>query len=143
MPGIVARMATSQHRGEAVLVVDDDQAQREMLAEMFHLEGFATSMAPNGAEALACLRAGMPVDVILLDLRMPVMDGWAFLVAQRQDPALAKIPVVVTTAEFPAHAADLHANAIFSKPLDFTRLIACVRGLCEPGRGLAGDDRAR
>ena len=63
-------------------------------------EGFEVSRAANGEEALRRLHDGSaPPGVILLDLMMPVMDGWTFLGAQRRDPAIAEIPVVVTSAE--------------------------------------------
>jgi two-component system cell cycle response regulator len=117
----------------AVLVVDDDQSQRDMVAEMLRSEGFAAMTAPNGEDALIRLRSGLPAKVILLDLCMPVMDGWAFLRVQRNDPALAHIPVVVTTGET-CRPFEVEADAIFAKPIDLARLMTCVRGLCAAGR---------
>jgi CheY-like chemotaxis protein len=117
----------------SVLVVDDDQAQRDMVAELLRSEGFAATTAFNGADALTSLRSGFPAKVILLDLSMPVMDGWAFLLAQRNDPALAHIPVVVTSGET-CRPYNCEADAVFAKPIDLAGLMTCVRGLCAGGR---------
>ena len=125
--------AAVSHSPAAVLVVDDDQSQRDMVAELLRAEGFAPMTAPNGADALTRLRSGLAAKVILLDLRMPVMDGWAFLRAQRNDPALAHIPVVVTTGEA-CKPFEGEADAVFAKPIDATRLMACVRNLSASGR---------
>ena len=119
MPGV--RMA------DAVLVVEDDAALREMMAQRLHLAGFAPATAPNGYEALALLRQGFPAKLILLDLKMPIMDGWAFRAAQRRDPDLADIPVIVMSAR---DAAGLDAAAVFSKPIDGEEMINVVRAMC-------------
>src|SRR5919206_1695644 len=90
-------MAAVPDRGE-VLVVEDDFAIRETLRELLEDEGYRVAWAANGKEALARLHERAP-RVILLDLMMPVMDGWEFRVAQQRDPALASIPVVVISAD--------------------------------------------
>lgn len=82
----------------SVLVVDDADDVRESLAELLALEGFAVRAAGDGRAALDDLTANGPVDVILLDLTMPVMDGRQFLEARAALPALASIPVVVLSA---------------------------------------------
>ncbi|OLE83661.1 MAG: hypothetical protein AUF76_05810 [Acidobacteria bacterium 13_1_20CM_2_65_9] len=112
---------------DAVLVVEDDAALREMMAQQLHLAGFAPATAPNGYEALALLRQGFPAKLILLDLKMPIMDGWAFRAAQRRDPDLADIPVIVMSAR---DAAGLDAAAVFSKPIDGEEMISVVRAMC-------------
>jgi CheY-like chemotaxis protein len=117
-----------------VMVVEDDPSLRDMMGLMLELESFAPIPVANAADALAVLRTGTPVSVILLDLMMPVMDGWTFLELQRADPSLASIPVVVTTAARPGSTRALRADAVFFKPMDFGRLIACVRDLAERGR---------
>ena len=114
-----------------VLVVEDDPAAREMLGEWLLVEGFTPVMAANGADALDYLRRGGEASVILLDLMMPVMDGWAFRREQRSDPALAAIPVVVVSALDPAaQHSELSPAASFRKPLDIERVISVVRDLC-------------
>src|SRR5689334_3895483 len=79
----------------SVLVVDDDPNLVRLMSKFLKLEGFAPVPAGNGREALDYLRGGGGADVILLDLRMPVMDGWAFRHEQKLDPGIAHIPVVV------------------------------------------------
>ena len=115
-----------------VLVVDDDQAIRETLCEMLTDEGHRAVGAANGREALALLRSDGRPCLIFLDLMMPVMDGWAFRVEQRQDPNLRDIPVVVLSAAMnPAQeAARLGAIAGLGKPLDIARLLNLVAQYC-------------
>src|SRR4051812_49533818 len=86
---------TGRAMAPSVLVVDDDPNVVRLMSKFLTLEGFAPVPAANGAEALRYLRDGGYADVILLDLRMPVMDGWTFRREQRGDPGLADIPIVV------------------------------------------------
>jgi CheY-like chemotaxis protein len=79
------------------LVVEDDDDTRRWLQRALKREGWEAREAANGREALECL-ARAPVDVILLDLIMPEMDGFEFLAERRKHKALAKIPVIVVTA---------------------------------------------
>jgi CheY-like chemotaxis protein len=83
---------------KTILLVDDDEGLREALSEVLEAEGHAVDCAVHGGDALAKLQAGRRPDLILLDLMMPVMDGWEFRRAQLADPSLADIPVVVITA---------------------------------------------
>jgi CheY-like chemotaxis protein len=116
---------------EPVLVVEDDPDLREMMEQMLHLEGFATLTAPNGQEALNLLNAGVPVKVILLDLMMPVMDGWEFRRRQLADPKLAGIPVVVMSATDGDRLREIEpVTAAFRKPLPFGRMIDLLQRLC-------------
>jgi len=114
-----------------VLVVDDDRDLARLMAKFLKLEGFDAAEAYNGQEALKYLRDGGDASVILLDLRMPVMDGWAFRREQKQDPALAGIPVVVLTGIEGDHEQDLGAAAAFHKPVSFPDVIDALRRLCE------------
>ena len=81
-----------------VLLVEDDEAIREQLKELLSDEGLATHEAVNGRDAMLRLEAGLRPDLIILDLMMPVMDGWHVLAALRQDDELAQLPVIVATA---------------------------------------------
>ena len=81
-----------------VFVVEDDADTREMLCRFLELEGYHVESAVNGQQALERLHAGAHPSVILLDLMMPVMDGWQFRHAQAQDAALSTIPVIVVSA---------------------------------------------
>jgi CheY-like chemotaxis protein len=122
-------------RDRSILLVDDDDAIREALTETLIDEGYAVHAARNGREALDWLRQGDdPPCVVLLDLMMPVMDGRAFLGERRSDPILAKIPVVVISAE--RGCAELltqshQVNAVLAKPIALQGLLAAINR-CAP-----------
>src|SRR5262249_23014929 len=113
-----------------VLIVEDDEDLREMMAQLLSLEGFHTATVSNGREALQYLQDAEKPQVILLDLMMPVMDGWEFRRQQQADPALAPVPVIVLSALDQARASGLEADAFLKKPLDFDRLLSLVRSYC-------------
>ena len=113
-----------------VLVVEDDPDISDALKQMLEFEGYAVACARHGLDALAKLREDDgTADLILLDLRMPVMDGFAFREAQLGDAALKEIPVVVVTAD--SHAAErsatLHVDTILRKPVDPGHLLDVVK----------------
>lgn len=122
-------MAGSKKR---VLVIEDDRDIREALAAILLGEGYDAGQASNGAEALALLSRDPLPDVILLDLTMPVMDGWKFREEQRKDPRLSEIPVMVLSADgrVADKAARLQASAHMSKPIELTAFLAMVERLC-------------
>jgi two-component system response regulator CpxR len=113
-----------------VLIVEDDEDLREMMAQMLTLEGYDTAAVANGREALDYLHRARTPQVILLDLMMPVMDGWEFHRRLEADPALAPVPVIVLSALDHVRGANLHAAAFLKKPLDFDRLLDLVRTYC-------------
>ena len=117
-----------------ILIVEDDADLRDMMAQLLTLEGFKTETVANGRDALEYLQKGDPPDLILLDLMMPVMDGWEFRRRQREDPAFADVPVVVLSALDQTRAADLGGTAFLKKPLDFDRLLELVRQHCRDVR---------
>src|SRR4029079_17325599 len=100
-----------------VLLVDDDPAVRRTIARFLTFEGFAVVEAGNGQEALACLRTGAAVSVSVLDLRMPVMDGWTFRREQKLDPDFAHIPVIVLSGADADRFPELGAAEAFEKPV--------------------------
>jgi CheY-like chemotaxis protein len=114
-----------------VLVVDDDPNLVRLMTRFLSLEGFAPVPAANGQEALTYLRTGGGARVILLDLRMPVMDGWTFRREQRADPALAGIPIVILSGVDADQIGDLHPAAAFNKPVNLPDVLGAVRRLCE------------
>jgi len=118
----------------SVLVVDDDPSLVRLMSKFLTLEGFAPVPASNGAEALKYLRGGGDASVILLDLRMPVMDGWAFRREQRGDPGLAGIPVVILSGMEMDGVQDMGVAASFHKPVSFSEVVGVVRRLCETPR---------
>jgi CheY-like chemotaxis protein len=114
------------------MIVEDDPDTRDMLERFLELEGFDVRTAANGQLALDALQQDSALCVILLDLMMPVMNGWQFRQAQAGDPRFAGIPVVVVTAagskeDIPA----LDADGWLSKPVDFDRLLATIAPLCD------------
>jgi CheY-like chemotaxis protein len=115
--------------GQSVLVVDDHPAVLASIRTVLERQGHVVKLAANGREALEQLRAGLRPAVILLDLFMPVMDGWQFLQQLRQDPALASIPTILVTAADPAQAEELARGAAgyLQKPIDLDELTASVR----------------
>ena len=113
-----------------VLIVEDDEDLRDMMAQMLAIEGFAATAVANGREALDYLRRAVKPHVILLDLMMPVMDGWEFRRRQQADPELAPVPVIVLSALDRSRAAPVDAIAFLKKPLDFDRLLELVRDQC-------------
>ena len=118
-----------------VLIVDDHLDTLETIAELVSDEGHTHSEASNGQEALSWLerQADLPC-LILLDLRMPVMDGWDFLRAMRALPRLAEIPVIVISVTITADAPPvLPAKAFWSKPPD-AQQIATIHQFCDRHR---------
>ncbi len=118
------------HRCRTILIVEDDAAIRTALQLALEMEGYAVKIASNGKEALEMLpRIDTPC-LILLDLMMPIMNGWEFAKALRQDMVLAPIPVAIVTA-FSEEAADFEgAQALIKKPVDLELLYQVVRKFC-------------
>jgi len=117
---------------QSVLVVDDDDDLRESFRDVLEDEGYRVLTASNGYEALRTLRSEPPPSVILLDLMMPVMNGWQFRTAQQLNPELANIPVVIVTAGLNIDAAtrDLAAHRCLKKPVSVEELLDAVQPLC-------------
>lgn len=117
-----------------LLIVEDDADAREALVFFLENEGYRVLEASHGEEALRHLRS-TDVCVILLDLMMPVMNGWTFRAEQLKDPRLADIPVAVLTADETAthHAATLGVEELMLKPVDLGRLLDFVGRHCGPG----------
>jgi len=114
-----------------VLIVEDDADLRDMMAQLLSLEGYDAATVANGSEALQYLHGDIEKPhVILLDLMMPVMDGWEFRQHMKADPEIAKLPVIVLSALDQSKARDVDATAFLKKPLDFDRLLALVRQHC-------------
>ena len=113
-----------------VFIVEDDVDTREMLAKFLELEGFQVEVAINGKQALDRLGAGTDASVILLDLMMPVMDGWEFRRRQAQDARLSRIPTIVVSAAGRDRMAQISADAYLSKPVDMDELLQRVSELC-------------
>ena len=109
-----------------VLLVEDEEVLREAISLVLDGAGYEVSAANNGIEALRRLQTQDPPDVILLDLRMPVMDGWEFRAIQKNDPKLGLIPVVAISADGSAQAAAISAQAYLRKPVEPADLLRAI-----------------
>jgi DNA-binding response OmpR family regulator len=130
----VERTRTREERVH-LMVVEDEDTIRELVAAWLRDEGFVVTTAGNGAEAIAQLRDIRP-DAIVLDLMMPIMDGWAFAEACHRLIAPARIPILVVSAAhgLPQAAERLRqygVRACLAKPFDLDVLTATVRALVE------------
>jgi CheY-like chemotaxis protein len=118
---------------EHILVVEDDRDLRESLCDALTLEGYEVVCVEHGEAALRHLSTGARPCVILLDLMMPVMDGWTFREALLKDPVLAAIPVVVMTAAGRKRADTVAAEAFLYKPLQMDAVVEIVQEHCPGG----------
>ena len=119
---------TQADRG--VLVVDDDFDIRSVVCELLTDEGYQVKTAVNGREALATLSTWQP-DVILLDLMMPIMDGWTFLTNQQSSRQLRQIPVIVMSASHSLSRGDdqLTVADVVAKPFEIGTVLTKVAAL--------------
>ena len=114
---------------EGIMVVEDDPSIRDLVCQILALEGYRVHAADNGKDALSKLeRIPYPV-LILLDLMMPVMNGWQFLEARKRNHALAELPVVVCSAVCDRFDPP-EADECIRKPPDLETLLEVVRHHC-------------
>lgn len=112
-----------------LLIVDDDPDGVEAMRYLLESSGFVVDSAPNGRDALQAMRRGPVPDAVILDLLMPVMNGWEFLDEVQHDNRLADIPVIVVTGT-PAAAPTALGGKVFVKPVDFDALVNHVQHVC-------------
>ncbi|MBI3541783.1 MAG: response regulator [Deltaproteobacteria bacterium] len=118
-------------KAKTILVVDDDADIREAMKVVLKREGYEVVTATNGQEALDVLRQIARPNLILLDLMMPVMDGWEFTLAMHMDPNLTGIPLLLVTAYAErAVGVETGDDGMITKPIDFERLILLVKKRC-------------
>jgi len=117
--------------GKPVMLVEDDPDIRAMISQLLELEGYRVVTSANGKEALAALHSeGDRPGLILLDLMMPVMNGWQFREEQARDPAIASIPVVVISGDGGCgvcEGVEIEANGYLKKPIDLEVLLSTVQ----------------
>ena len=124
-----------------IVVVDDDDDIRDAVREVLQQEGYSTEGARNGEEALRLLRGSEDRPcLILLDLMMPVMDGWEFLTQIDDEPTLHRIPVAIMSAHPSIRRAfdkgrgkDVSTRLLLPKPLNLLRLLSVVHNVCSCG----------
>lgn len=119
---------------KAILVVDDEPAILDMIAELLGYEGYQVVTTSQGSAALARAKADPPA-LILLDLMMPGMSGWQVIDALKASPQTRTIPVVVLSArrDLPATAKELGIESFLAKPFDIDELISIVRQYADSG----------
>ena len=129
-----------------LLVVDDDEATRLLLTDLFNANGYAVVLAENGEQALKQLLDYAP-DLVVLDLQMPVMDGWRFRAAQQllSNVRVAAVPVVILTGNENAEqsATSLRAAGFVEKPFEPDLLLGAVLKALKTSRCAALDRRLR
>ena len=118
------------------MFIDDDFVILDGVSDFLESEGFSVVPASNGLEALNRLRSGLRVDAIVLDVMMPMMDGWDFRAEQLADPALRDTPVVVISASgFTRRTLQQQFKAyeVLLKPLELAGFLRALRGACRSG----------
>ncbi len=115
----------------SILVVEDDEQIAWTLRELLESEGYTVSVASNGREALDLLPSMQSPCLVLLDLMMPVMNGWDFLKIKVKDMKIAPIPVVVVTAYQNGNVVHHGAERVMKKPIELETLLAVVRDYCQ------------
>jgi len=125
------RMTEAQNQG-LILVVEDDTDIREEMAALLEGEGYRVAQARNGQEALERLKQAPLPCMILLDLMMPVMNGWDFRALQMANPSLKEIPTVIVSgaAQAAKEAASLNATGFLQKPFDLDPLLDVIEQYC-------------
>ena len=133
--GPVPRPVTVNPQAPLVMVVDDDDDIRTTLGEILATLKYDVTVASHGLDALTQLRVGVRPDVILLDLMMPVMDGYEFILELRRHAALATIPILVITAAGNAQveAAKIAAAGHIQKPFKANELLAAIDQIVSAG----------
>ena len=143
---VLARMARHASTPQRLLlVVDDDEPTRQLLTELFNANGYAVVLAENGEQALKQLLDYTP-DLVVLDLQMPVMDGWRFRAQQLvSNVRVAAVPVVLLTGTENAEtqAESLHAAGFVEKPFEPDLLLSAVLKALKTSRHAALDRRMR
>jgi CheY-like chemotaxis protein len=113
----------------AIMIVDDDDAIREALEDVLSDEGYEVVGMSDGQQALDYLRVEKRPSAILVDLWMPVMDGWKFLDALLEDPRFSRIPLVVLTAARDQRARDLRVSEVLTKPVQLQQVLGTLERL--------------
>lgn len=113
-----------------VAIVEDDSEFRNMLRELLEEEQYRVVAVANGAEALEQLRGETLPNVILLDVSMPVMDGFDFLRFRNEDPQLATVPVVLVTNAKPHERPTIGVSDVVRKPIDIDEILFAIKRYC-------------
>jgi CheY-like chemotaxis protein len=129
-PASAKRTSSTQSTTHAILVVDDSRDIRDSLERLLTDEGHDVVTASNGREALNALGGGTRPCLVLLDLMMPVMDGYTFMEHQKNDPALSAFPLVIISAGAMLDRDRIGNSEILLKPIRMNALMAVVARHC-------------
>jgi CheY-like chemotaxis protein len=113
-----------------VAIIEDDSEFRNMLRELLEEERYRVVAMANGAEALEILRGDTMPDVILLDVSMPIMDGFDFLRHRNADPRLSTVPVVLVTNAKPHERPTVGVSDVVRKPIDIDEILFAIKRYC-------------
>jgi len=115
-----------------ILIVEDDGAIRETLRAILQDEGYPVAVASNGREALELLEASGPPAACIIDLVMPVMNGWELCAELARRPALARVPLLLVSANsrLDTPPPGLETVQVMQKPINFDRLLQYVQRHC-------------
>jgi len=119
-----------------ILVVDDDPTILATVSEVLDMEGFAVMTATNGAEALVAVDQAVP-SLVLLDMRMPVLDGWGFMRAIRERGLNLTVVVMTAAADARRWGREIGAEGVLAKPFDIDELVRAVQQWRPRGAGEA------
>jgi CheY-like chemotaxis protein len=115
-----------------ILIVEDNEMNRDMLSRRLTRKGYEVEIAEDGALGLAAMRSYGP-DLVLMDMGLPVMDGWTATTNAKADPEIADIPIIALTAHAleadKARAMEAGADDFDTKPVDLSRLLVKIEAL--------------
>jgi len=119
-----------------ILLVEDNEMNRDMLSRRLERKGYTITLALDGAEGLQKARAEVP-DIILMDMSLPVLDGWEATRQLKADEATRRIPIIALTAHAMANdeqrAREAGCDDFDTKPIELPRLLAKIETLLQPG----------
>ncbi len=123
---ILKLMGTTLQVGSRIMLLEDERGIRETMKALFELEGYSVSAFGNGRECLEALSNQPHPGIFVVDLMMPVMNGWDFISEIEKNQSLASVPVIVTTA-FSDDTREVRATQVFKKPMNFDLLLAAIK----------------
>jgi len=121
---------SAQPCNRCILLVEDDRDIREAMQQLLEFEGYSVQTAANGREGLDRLHSTDQPCLILLDLMMPVMNGWEMKESLEKDERLSQIPVVIVTAAGLDKAKTIRSSGILTKPVEVETLLNTVQSHC-------------
>lgn len=119
-----------EQKCNSILVVEDEKSIQEIIKIALEMEGYNVVTADNGKDGLEMLPQMQTPCLILLDLMMPIMNGWEFVEALSTDMTLATIPVIIVTA-YGERAEQIPSKGILKKPIDLDALLDQVNNWCD------------